>query len=89
MRVLHAALILSAALSTLYAITCFLMGLEPDSYVAATTAVAALCGALLVDYLESESRRRMVAGRERVWARREREARMDTFARWDRDEYTA
>ena len=64
------ALLLLAAISTIYATASFLTGFDADFTVSALLAALCLGGVFSLDYREAERRRY----REQVWARRDREA---------------
>ncbi|MGV7585851.1 hypothetical protein PJN38_24375 [Mycobacterium kansasii] len=74
MTFVKTAFILTATLSSIYAVAAFIGQLETDCYIAVLVATLALGGVVVIDHLEAEHDRRIRDERARQWARRDREA---------------
>ncbi|MGV8064603.1 hypothetical protein PJP13_24370 [Mycobacterium kansasii] len=68
---LRVVLLLTVGLASMNAVICGFANMGGDCQVYSVVAVCALGGFFLVDYVEQESRKRLAAHRDDVWARRE------------------
>lgn len=71
MAFLKALLLIVSGLAFMNSFILFAARMESDCYVVTIVAVCAMGGFFLIDHVEQESRRRLAAHRDDVWARRE------------------